>query len=393
VSAGGLALMAKLSAWVTAILGAVAAALTVLSEDSSAIADIAWAAPLLIVLAGLGLLITRHDPENRIGPGMCLLAAMIAVGGLSDTYFRFETDGGGRLAGYEIGAWFTSWLTLAAILLPITVFFLICPDGKLPSRRWRPVLFFELGTIGILAFTGAFASGPLEGFPDVDNPVALPVIGPALGVVRYLAYLLLIPGVGLSGAALVHRFRRSHGRERQQLKWLALAAVAAFLVFVLSWPASILIENIWDITPLIVFSFLPIATGIAILRHQLYDIDRILNRTLVYALLTAALGAVYLGVVVGLQAVFSNVAGGSDLAIAITTLLVAALFLPARRRVQDIVDRHFNRRTYDAARTIDDFSARLRQQIDLDTLRYELLAVTEETMQPSSASIWLRRRA
>jgi hypothetical protein len=222
--------------------------------------------------------------------------------------------------------------------------------------------------------------------------MALPVIGPALAVVQYLAYLLLIPAIGLSGAALVHRFRRSHGRERQQLKWLALAAVAAFVVFVLSWPASILIHNIWDITPLIVFSFLPIATAIAILRYQLYDIDRILNRTLVYALLTACLGALYLGVVVGLQALLSSVAGGSDLAIVITTLLVAALFLPARRRVQEMVDRRFNRRTYDAARTIDAFSARLRQQIDLDTLRYELLAVTEETMQPSRASVWLRRR-
>jgi len=136
---------------------------------------------------------------------------------------------------------------------------------------------------------------------------------------------------------------------------------------------------------------LPLAIGVAILRHQLYDIDRILNRTLVYALLTATLGAMYLGVVVGLQAVLSSVAGGSDLAIVITTLLVAALFLPVRRRVQEIVDRRFNRRTYDAARTIDAFSARLRQQIDLDTLRYELLAVTEETMQPSRASVWLRR--
>ena len=391
MSAGGLVRLAKLSAWLTAILLAVGIVLSVLSEDASGLADFAWAAPLIILLVCLGLLITAHDQDNRIGPGMCVLAAMISIGGLGDTYFRFQTDDGGKLAGYELGAWLTSWLTLAAILLPITVFFLICPDGKLPSKRWRPVLIFEVLTIGVLALTDAFAPGPLEGFPEVDNPVALPVIGPALVVVRYLAYLLLIPAIGLSGAALMHRFRRSHGRERQQLKWLALAAVAAFFVFVLSWPASILIDNIWDITPLIVFSFLPIATAIAILRHQLYDVDRILNRTLVYALLSAALGAIYLGTVVGLQAVLSSIAGGSDLAIVITTLLVAALFLPARRRVQEIVDRRFNRRTYDAARTIDAFSARLRQQIDLDTLRYELLAVTEETMQPSRASVWLRR--
>jgi hypothetical protein len=392
MSAAGLARLAKLCAGLTAILLVVGTVFSVLSRDTSGLADFAWAAPLIILLVCLGLLITAHEPENRIGPGMCVLAALLSIGGLGDTYFRFETDGGGRLAGNEMGAWLTSWLTLAAILLPITVFFLICPDGKLPSTRWRPVLIFEVLTIGILAFTDAFAAGPLEGFPDVDNPMALAVIGPALGIVQYLAYLLLIPAVGLSGAALIHRFRRSHGRERQQLKWLAFAAVAAFLVFVLSWPASILIHNIWDITPLIVFSFLPVATGIAILRHQLYDIDRILNRTLVYALLSACLGALYLGVVVGLQALLSSVAGGSDLAIVITTLLVAALFLPARRRVQEMVDRRFNRRTYDAARTIDAFSARLRQQIDLDTLRYELLAVTEETMQPSRASVWLRRR-
>jgi len=361
-------------------------------EDPSLIITRLWSVPIVVLLALLGALIIRQHPDNAIGAGMCLLAAVLALGSLTEAYFLFEKDDGTRLASYELAAWLTTWVTMPAVIAPITVLFLLCPDGKLPSHKWQPVLIFEVASILVLTLTTALTPGPLESFSDVDNPMAFTAIGSVLDIAQYVAYILLVPAVALSGAALIHRFRRSHGRERQQLKWLALAAIAAFLLFALSWPLSILVDNIWDITPLIALCFLPIATAIAILRHQLYDIDRILNRTLVYALLTACLGALYLGVVVGLQALLSSVAGGSDLAIVITTLLVAALFLPARRRVQEIVDRRFNRRAYDAARTIDAFSARLRQQIDLDTLRYELLAVTEETMQPSRASVWLRRR-
>jgi len=136
----------------------------------------------------------------------------------------------------------------------------------------------------------------------------------------------------------------------------------------------------------------PIAIGIAVMRYRLYEIDRIINRALVYGLLTGTLGFMYFGLVVALQALLSSLSGGNDLAIVATTLLVAALFLPARRWVQEIVNRRFNRRAYDAARTIDDFSARLRDHIDMDTLRYELLAVIDETMQPARASLWLRKR-
>jgi len=377
------------------LVGASLAAIVVLAmvhpQDFSVLAGAFWATPIVVLLAGIGALIVTRHPENAIGPGMCLLATALAFSGVADAYVVFEAEDGGHLEGYEVAAWLTSWVSLAALFVPITVFFLICPDGQLPSARWRPVLFFDAFAIALVTIASALAPGPIEGYHDVDNPMALTLFGEVVEYLKFLGYLLFIPAIGLSGAALIHRFRRSRGRERQQLKWLAFAAVAVIIIFLASWPISAIFSDVWELTPLIMLCLLPLAIGVAILRHQLYDIDRILNRTLVYALLTATLGAMYLGVVVGLQAVFSSIAGGSDLAIVITTLLVAALFLPVRRRVQEIVDRRFNRRTYDAARTIDAFSARLRQQIDLDTLRYELLAVTEETMQPSMASVWLRR--
>jgi hypothetical protein len=171
-----------------------------------------------------------------------------------------------------------------------------------------------------------------------------------------------------------------------------MAAAGAFLIFAASWPISIFIVDVWDVSSLLVVCLFPIAAGIAILRHQLYDIDRILNRTLVYAVLTASLGALYAGAVIGLQEVLRPLSGGSDVAIVLTTLVVAALFLPARRVVQTAVDRRFNRRAYDAARTIEAFSARLREQIDLDTLTREMRDIVIETMAPSRISIQLRVR-
>jgi hypothetical protein len=176
------------------------------------------------------------------------------------------------------------------------------------------------------------------------------------------------------------------------LKWFAAAAVAAILSFVVSWIISLPTDSdvVWDFSTYFAVGIVLLATVISVLRYRLYDIDRIISRTLSYGLLTATLAALYAGLVVALEALLQPVSGGSDLSIVLTTLVVAALFLPARRRVQRLVDRRFNRHTYDAQRTIDDFSARLREEVELDTLRYELLAVVAETMQPAHASLWLR---
>jgi hypothetical protein len=212
-----------------------------------------------------------------------------------------------------------------------------------------------------------------------------------LEVVVAVGFFVFVSMLLLSFLSLVIRFRRSHGVERQQLKWFVVSTVAALSFFVVIGP---LVELAGVTTPdalyLALMALVPISVGVAILRHRLYDIDRIINRTLVYGLLTALLALTYFGFVVGLQAALQPVSGNSKLAIALTTLIVAALFLPARRRLQSAVDRRFNRRTYDATRTIEAFNARLRQEIDLDSLRYELLAVVDETMQPAGVSLWLR---
>jgi hypothetical protein len=211
-----------------------------------------------------------------------------------------------------------------------------------------------------------------------------------------VGYALILFSILVAGLSLALRFRRSRGDERQQIKWAVFAAALMPLVLSVGAVVEAFGQPITAFE--IVFYFLllfglPASIGAAILRYRLYDIDRIINRTLTYGVLTALLAGVYFGLVVALQALLRPLNGGSDLALVATTLAVAALFLPARRRVQAAVDRRFNRRVYDATQTIDAFSARLREQIDLDTLRYELLAVIDETMQPAGASLWLRDRA
>jgi hypothetical protein len=242
----------------------------------------------------------------------------------------------------------------------------------------------------------ALAPGPLDEFPVVRNPFSLERLedgGPVdvLGVLGALG--VLVPLVG-AGASLVLRFRRAGGEQRLQLKWIAFAAALAATVqatsigtFLLVGPVPMAIE----VLVICALAGIPMAAGIAILKYRLYDIDRIINRTLVYGLLTALLGGVYAGVVLILGQLFGGI--GSEppsWAVAGATLAVAALFQPARRRIQTAVDRRFNRRRYDATKTIEAFAARLREEIDLDTLSAELLAVIDLTMQPTRASLWLR---
>ena len=212
-----------------------------------------------------------------------------------------------------------------------------------------------------------------------------------LDVVFFPAYVLML-GCGLAClAALLLRFRRARGIQRQQLKWLLFACAVTIAILLVVQPNT---SSEWKLGMLLALPFypaVPVAAGVAILRYRLYDIDRIINRTLVYGLLTALLGLGYAGMVLLLGQVFGGVTSDPPTwAVAGATLAVAALFQPARRRIQQAVDRRFNRRRYDAARTVEAFSARLREQIDLDTLSAELLAVVHQTMEPARASLWLR---
>jgi hypothetical protein len=268
---------------------------------------------------------------------------------------------------------------------------LLTPTGKLPSPRWRR--WAQIAA----AVPAAFVVAWLLGVPAVDpesvlhgigNPLAIPALETPLVVVAGVTAPLTALSLVVAGGSLVGRFRRARGVERQQLRWLSFAAALA-LPAVLVMYAGILTEHLevagWGVG--VFLALLPLAISAAIARYRLYDLDRLISRTLAYGLLTLVLGLGYAGLVLGLGRLLP---GGSSLVVAAATLAVAAVFQPARRRIQQAVDRRFNRGRYNAQRTIAAFSARLREQVDLDTLTDELLAVVHQTVQPSHTSLWLR---
>jgi len=265
---------------------------------------------------------------------------------------------------------------------------LLTPTGSLPSPRWR-----WWATVAAAAPVASLLAVPLAPKPSgpyqaVDNPFDFHTLGGVLLVVDQVALVVTSLAVVVAAGSLVVRFRRARGIERQQLRWVTLAAALVALAAVVALAALPLgATGLIGIASSICVAALPVAVGAAILRYRLYDLDRIISRTLTYGLLTVLLGGGYAGVVLGLGQLLGR---SSSLAVAGAALAVAAVFQPARRRVQQAVDRRFNRRRYDAARTIHGFSARLRQQVDLDTLSAELLGVVEQTMQPTSVSLWLR---
>jgi hypothetical protein len=275
-----------------------------------------------------------------------------------------------------------------AIGLGVTLPALLLPNGHLRSRRWRLVVVtsvtgFVLATVG-----GALSPGPIEE-AGIDNPLGL--AGPAGDVASVLTIVgVLLHWWSLPPAAVcvILRFRSSRGVERQQMRWVAAGAAGAVAGLLLALPSGLGIAP--NFVSHIIFPALlcpPVAIGVAVLRYRLYDLDRVISRTLTYGLLTVLLGLGYAGVVLGLGRLLPD---SSSLVVAAATLAVAGLFQPIRRRVQALVDRRFNRHRYDAARTVDGFAARLRDQVDLDALHGELLAVVDQTMQPTRASLWLR---
>jgi hypothetical protein len=237
----------------------------------------------------------------------------------------------------------------------------------------------------------AFAPGPLEDYPRVDNPLGIEGAGSdVLKAFRVLGFPLFMVAAIASGASLVVRFRRSNGVERQQVKWMAAAATFT----VAAWITTAIFDQVLgiDISGLLTVGLLalPAATAIALLRYRLYDLDVVVNRTLVYGALTATLVAAYLGLVLLFQLLLEPLTASSDLAIAGSTLAVAALFRPARNRIQELVDRRFYRRRYDAGRTVEAFSVRLRDQVALDALSDELRDVAQRTLEPAHVSLWLK---
>jgi hypothetical protein len=344
-----------------------------------------------LAFPAVGALIASRHPRNAIG--WLFLAA--GLGRAVDYAFlgyatRALVADPGSLPGGALAGLVADLTWVPSLLGGTALLFLLFPSGRLPSRRWRPVV----GMVAVVTFAFVVGTllkaGPLYYFPTVDNPLGVEggraVTGRIVDASGFLAIALILVAV----ASLVARFRRSRGLERQQFKWLASAAALLFL----STPVQPALENV-EIAGLavgdavfgVLIALLPIAVGIAILRHRLYDIDLVIRRTLVYAVLTATLGAVYFGLVV----LIGLAAGDSGIAVAGSTLGVAALFRPALARIQALVDRRFFRRRYDATRTLAAFSARLRDEIDLEAVGGDLRTVVRDTVQPAHVSLWLRK--
>jgi hypothetical protein len=371
------------------------------SLDSVDLAYVAASAVYTLVFAVVGFVIASRA-RHPIGWLLIAVAIFWMLPLLSEQYgARALVVAPGSLRAPELVLMAGS-AAFPLVFAPLAMILLMFPTGMLRSPRWRPVaVAVPIATL-LVAIPSALWPEWEEWGLVIDNPIGLDGTEQILHAVITIGVALMFV-VAIAGIlSLVLRFRASHAAERQQIKWLAYFAVSEALIFAAVVAINFLLADTeagdawdsisWGILVSTTMLGLPLAIGMAILRYQLYDIDRIFNRTLVYGVLTGGLGALYLGLVVGLEAALRPVSGSSDLAVVTTTLVVAALFLPARRRVQEAVDRRFNRRSYDARRTIEAFSARLREQIDLDTLRYELLAVVDETMQPARASLWLRNQ-
>jgi hypothetical protein len=268
---------------------------------------------------------------------------------------------------------------------------LLFPDGHLLSPRWRWIA--RAAAVGIVfGFVGSvLIPGKIPDYPELINPYGLRSLSDPMQAIGFAALAIALIGSPLS---LIQRFRRADADERQQIKWLALAGAVAVVTLVVATAGyDALGEVVPNIAILLSVLGLPLATGVAILRYRLYDIDVVINRTLVYGALTATLAATYLGSVLLLQLALEGLTAGSSLAVAVSTLGVAALFRPARARFQATVDRRFYRRKYDAQRTLEAFSARLRDQVDLGMLNSELSSVVRDTLQPAHVSLWLRSDA
>src|SRR5215212_7478295 len=319
----------------------------------------------VLTFSVVGAIIASRQPRNAIGWIFCGIGLLVSLNSFTGSYAGYRLAGGfgfGALA--ETAAWFSSWSWTLWLYVPTTFLLLLFPDGRLPSPRWRPVAWCAaLGVIGFVAGS-ALEPGPLEEFPRITNPYG--VDSPILDAVAIAGAILAGASMVASAVSLIVRMRRAGRVERQQIKWLAYGgAVVVGAVFV-GGVISVWIEEVGISLIIIGLLGLPIFTGIAILRSRLYDIDIVINRTLVYATLTATLALLYFGGVTALQRLLSPVMGeGNGLAVVASTLLIAALFNPLRRRIQAFIDRRFYRSKYDARKTLEAFSARLRDETDL----------------------------
>jgi hypothetical protein len=361
------------------------------------------ASGLFLVFPLVGALIASRRPENPIG-WLCLADGFLwMTTNMLDYYSVYGMAKPGSLPFPLGAAAINNWLWVPSVGLLATYVFLLFPNGRLTSRRWRPLAWLS-GVVIVSVSIGVMLSPETLDMPrGIRNPFGLEA-APWVTTVAYAILPLLPLCMFASAVSLVLRYRRSKGDERQQIKWIAFAASLVALTYLIAMLASFVhpseawttVGSVWwlnilTIAALLSFVTIPIAVGFAVLKYRLYDIDLIINRTLVYGSLTVTLVALYFGGIVVLQRVFVFLTGQqSTLAVVASTLLIAALFTPLRQHIQSFIDRRFYRSKYDAAKTLEAFSVQLRDETDLDALSEDLVTVVRDTMQPAYVSLWLR---
>ena len=340
----------------------------------------------------VGALLMIRARGNRVGPillGSALMLALVFAAGLFAVV-------GSQTPGVPLELVFVAaMINQAGFIVPIVVVLigvpLIFPDGRLLSKRWRWLVALTVAAILATVPSNLFLPGPV-GPTDLANPLALDPIPPVVTVLQDFANWTSIIGFGGAALAVVLRYRRGGSVERHQLKWLiAVAAVAAVAFPVAFLSPATFVADVAFLIGLIAMVALPVVIGIAILRYRLYEIDRIVSRTLSWAVVSGVLVVVFAALVIGLQAALDGVTQGQTLAVAASTLAAFALFQPLRRRVQRAVDRRFDRARYDAHRTAETFAERLRDEVDLGAVQVSLTDLVEGSLRPVTLTLWLRR--
>jgi hypothetical protein len=357
-----------------------------------------WAEATVLTLAfsTIGAIIVSRRPEHPIGWLFCVIGLLAGIDHFCGEYAIYALLAHpGALPFGEAGAWVRSWVWVAYIGVGMFLV-LLFPDGRLGSRRWRPFAWFVVTVVFLGAIALAFSPGPVDGLGPIENPLGIELLGFARegGVDAVVEALLFVPLASVAAGSLLVRLRRSRGVERQQVKWFAYAEVVLVIGTIAAYTISDAGNVPWWVPPvgflltMVGIAGMPIGVAIAVLRHRLYDIDLLINRTLVYATLTVSLMTVYFGGIVVLQRLFVLLTGQqSTLAVVASTLTIAALFMPLRRRIQSFIDRRFYRRKYDAGKILEAFSSKLRDETDLDRLGAGLVSVVRETVQPEHASL------